>query len=114
MTTLAHLALVDETVRKTAIEIFNNTFAVAPKVNPHPDLRRVIPQPLRTSHIQAAGVVKASTWTDGSYDDDSWWALAWITAYDVTKNQEYLNLAIGIFDHLVWTLNDAMDVQWQC
>jgi hypothetical protein len=38
----------------------------------------------------------ASNWTDGSFDDDSWWALAWIAAYDVTKNQDYLDLAIGI------------------
>jgi uncharacterized protein YyaL (SSP411 family) len=38
---------------------------------------------------------------DGYYDDDSWWALAWIAAYDVSKNEEYLGLAIGIFEDLV-------------
>jgi uncharacterized membrane protein len=36
-------------------------------------------------------------WLDGFYDDDLWWALAWINAYDVTKNARYLYLAEGIF-----------------
>ncbi|KAF1927647.1 glycoside hydrolase family 76 protein [Didymella exigua CBS 183.55] len=36
-------------------------------------------------------------WLDGFYDDDLWWALAWIGAYDVTQKIEYLQLAEGIF-----------------
>jgi hypothetical protein len=36
-------------------------------------------------------------WLDGFYDDDLWWALGWINAYDITKNIEYLQLAEGIF-----------------
>jgi predicted alpha-1,6-mannanase (GH76 family) len=36
-------------------------------------------------------------WLDGFYDDDLWWALAWINAYDVTHQQTYLDLAEGIF-----------------
>ncbi|KAF9692958.1 hypothetical protein EKO04_009160 [Ascochyta lentis] len=36
-------------------------------------------------------------WLDGFYDDDLWWALAWIGAYDVTQNIQYLQLAEGIF-----------------
>jgi hypothetical protein len=36
-------------------------------------------------------------WLDGFYDDDLWWALAWINAYDVTHHQQYLDLAEGIF-----------------
>lgn len=39
----------------------------------------------------------ANDWLDGFYDDDLWWALAWINAYDVTQQTEYLNLAEGIF-----------------
>ena len=34
---------------------------------------------------------------NGYYDDDLWWALAWITAYDVTQHEPYLTLAQGIF-----------------
>ncbi|KAJ4370314.1 hypothetical protein N0V86_009051 [Didymella sp. IMI 355093] len=36
-------------------------------------------------------------WLDGFYDDDLWWALAWIGAYDATQKIEYLQLAEGIF-----------------
>lgn len=31
------------------------------------------------------------------YDDEGWWALAWVKAYDVTGNMEYLNMAESIF-----------------
>jgi predicted alpha-1,6-mannanase (GH76 family) len=33
------------------------------------------------------------------YDDNAWWALAWIAAYDVTREDRYLAAARTIFTH---------------
>jgi uncharacterized protein YyaL (SSP411 family) len=101
MTVLADLALVDdsESVNNTAKEVFANTFTVGPNSNPYPD--RSNGSYYETAVKRSASSVDASLWLDGSYDDDAWWALAWIAAYDVTGKQDYLDVAIGIFDHLV-------------
>lgn len=34
------------------------------------------------------------------YDDEGWWALAWIDAYDVSGDQQYLSVAQSIFEDM--------------
>ena len=34
------------------------------------------------------------------YDDEGWWALAWVDAYDLTHKTEYLQMAASIFDNM--------------
>ena len=114
LTMIADLALEDPSVLGTAEYVFNTTYVLAPAVNPAPGIEKVnsgggphthypafwpIWSPFH--HPQPPETVNASAWLDGYYDDDSWWALAWIAAYDVTKNPNYLTLAVDIFEDLV-------------
>jgi predicted alpha-1,6-mannanase (GH76 family) len=41
-----------------------------------------------------------SNFIDAYYDDDGWWALAWIDAYDLTGNASYLSMAETIFSNI--------------
>lgn len=40
---------------------------------------------------------KGAGYLNEYYDDEGWWALAWIRAYDVTKDAKYLAMAKSIF-----------------
>lgn len=41
-----------------------------------------------------------ANFVDEYYDDNGWWALAWIQAYDVTGNAAYLSMAETIFTEM--------------
>jgi hypothetical protein len=101
MTTVANLAKVDPSVMETTLYVFNTTYNLAPASNPHPgpEVKTVFQR--RNLFSRAGNSVNASQWLDSAYDDDGWWALAWIAAYDVTGNDDYLELAEGIFSALV-------------
>ena len=43
------------------------------------------------------------------YDDEGWWALAWIRAYDLTGNIQYLSMAKTIFKDMTGGWNDHCD-----
>lgn len=98
MNTIADLAALDPSVMDTATYVFNNTFYVGPVSNPNPGPEH---KTVFTRDDQPQTTVNASQWLDQAYDDDAWWALAWIGAYDVTKEGTYLELAEGIFQSLV-------------
>jgi predicted alpha-1,6-mannanase (GH76 family) len=41
------------------------------------------------------------------YDDEGWWALAWIDAYDLTRNKDYLVMAESIFADMAAAWDDT-------
>ena len=58
----------------------------------------------------------ADGFLDSCYDDNGWWALGWMAAYDLTNNQDYLDTAIGIFGNLTgsWPTNCSDGgIYWQ-
>jgi predicted alpha-1,6-mannanase (GH76 family) len=74
MTTLGDLVAINPNAKDSVNALFANTFAHAP--NTHRDF------------------------LNDYYDDEGWWALAWITAYDITQKPEYLQTAVAIFEDM--------------
>lgn len=48
------------------------------------------------------------------YDDEGWWALAWIDAYDLTHNAHYLSMAQSIFEDMAggWDQTCGGGIWW--
>ena len=45
---------------------------------------------------------------NGFYDDEGWWALAWLDAYDLTGDQKYLAAADEIFKDMIAAWDDVL------
>jgi predicted alpha-1,6-mannanase (GH76 family) len=48
------------------------------------------------------------------YDDEGWWALAWIDVYDLTQEQSYLSMAASIFTDMAsgWDSTCSGGIWW--
>ena len=51
----------------------------------------------------------------GYYDDDGWWAIVWIKAYDLTSQQKYLDMAKVIFKRMTggWDSKCNGGIYWR-
>jgi predicted alpha-1,6-mannanase (GH76 family) len=51
----------------------------------------------------------------GFYDDDGWWALVWIKAYDLTEKDEYLAMAKTVFQRMAgsWDNKCGGGIYWR-
>ncbi|KAL9089066.1 MAG: hypothetical protein Q9165_005879 [Trypethelium subeluteriae] len=73
LTALADLAIIDPSFETIAQPILETAFEKAP---------------------QSQGI---ATFENAWYDDEGWWALLWISMYDLTKDPKYLNEAESLF-----------------
>ena len=64
--------------------------------------------PTYTSEIDNTFTLNDSNNFDkyGYYDDDGWWALTWIKAYDLSHQEQYLDMAKTIFTRITGGWDD--------
>lgn len=92
MTAIADLGLIDDSFKSTAEQIISTTYSKAP----------------------GRGGTNDGGYINDYYDDEGWWALGWIAAYDLTGNQDYLDTAVTIFDDMTtgWSTPCKGGIWW--
>ncbi|KAF2670514.1 Six-hairpin glycosidase [Microthyrium microscopicum] len=53
--------------------------------------------------LLAEWVMEPKGFLNGFYDDEGWWALAWLNVYDISRNKDHLLAATDIFNDMVST-----------
>src|SRR5215831_2967324 len=80
--------------------VVENTFARAPGTRRPVYRRRVSASWPHVRFRNYQGFI------NGFYDDEGWWALAWISAYDLTRDEQYLTAANDIFQDMAGGWDD--------
>lgn len=57
---------------------------------------------------------KSTSFLNDYYDDEGWWALAWMKAYDLTNTSSYLSMAKAIFNNMTrgWDSKCGGGIWW--
>ena len=94
---IADYCSVDRRLVDDHIGMFNNTLIQAPRVN----LGEIkIRQQGRVQTVKARDVPPPNGFLNGFYDDEGWWALAWIRVFDVTYDPRYLQTSAFIYEDM--------------
>lgn len=113
ITTLADLTIVDNSLDNLTANVFTNTFNNAQKQSKR--LKRsiysdhVLNSPVTERCVapncpaNAAITETATGWLNEFYDDEGWWALAWLRVHDLTGQNTWLSGSIDIFNDMVST-----------
>ena len=89
----------DRSYLEAAVE---NTFARAPRTRRPVHARRIS---LSAPYLRLHNAVYKG-FINGYYDDEGWWALAWVGAYDLTGDERYLAAADDVFQDMVGGWDD--------
>jgi predicted alpha-1,6-mannanase (GH76 family) len=104
ITVIGDLAAVDSSVKSQVSAVYANSIVAAANYNL--GVSKIITEDYNIQSFYTEGDTPPSLtgrqenpkgFLNGYYDDEGWWALGWIQAYDVTGTAEYLNTAIDIF-----------------
>lgn len=69
-------------------------------------------QNVYTTTFRQAQASTFNNFINDYYDDEGWWAMAWIRVYDVTKDTQYLAQAETIFADMQTGLMGSCGGQW--
>ena len=121
LTMLADFNACDPALNETIRGVFNNTYIQA-QANPPFVVKIWTPwwtdsytsssypfsaqKPLGTLSNASKG------FTNYFYDDEGWWALAWLKVYDITQEERYLQSAIDLFEDMTGGYNATCGGIW--
>lgn len=115
LTTLANLATIDDSIKDQLEDLWQDVLTKAPIYNAlmtqalGPHWRRGFPDEIKLSSLQERTCQRRDSdhvgFINGYYDDEGWWALAWIAVYDLTRDQRYLDEAVTIFKDMTTAYN---------
>ncbi|KAK3069408.1 hypothetical protein LTS18_000339, partial [Coniosporium uncinatum] len=112
LTVVADLAAIDRKIEAKADSIFDETYVKAQVYNMQLQKETGVgtnwlPHSYYGDHgprfppwVHRPPFHKTSGFLNDYYDDEGWWALAWIAVYDVTRNKQHLQAAIAIFEDM--------------
>ena len=105
LTMLADFVAVDSSLDSVLDNVFQNTFSQAQKASLE-TVKFMTPYSVTTytGPQLPPGIIAPKNGFAGFlndfYDDEGWWALAWLKIYDLTKQQQYLQAAVDIFEDM--------------
>lgn len=104
LTVIGDLAAVDSSVKGKVSAVYANSIVAAANYNL--GVSKIVTEDFNIQSVYTEGEnsyhlskrqENPKGFLNGYYDDEGWWALGWIQAYDITGTAEYLNTAIDIF-----------------